>query len=325
MTKPELPSKTSFNRLDTLALPPAERFESWRSLHDTAVLEAPNAEVAGDYRASLLWCRSDEGVIFGHAVNPETVTTFNAHGPDQVLLTQTTGGAARIGLTYGETHEVTNDSSLHLIDCKSSLRIATSRMHSHVYLALPRRLVLEWFGGDPFSRAPVRALPDDGLFEFLRAHMGVLSKSGQKLTGAETAMAMQVLVSLAMGGLQNLGAGDPEQDDPRSTKALFLSATYFIEMRHGDPNLTATVIAAFLGCSRAHLYRVFSAHGWTVGGFLRETRLNKAKTLLEGSRRRNIGQVAADAGYGDVSSFSRAFRDRFGMPPGAWRAGAAKR
>ncbi|HMK68642.1 MAG TPA: helix-turn-helix transcriptional regulator, partial [Stellaceae bacterium] len=68
--------------------------------------------------------------------------------------------------------------------------------------------------------------------------------------------------------------------------------------------------------------RTFERNGKTFTEFVREQRLLRASRLLTtpANGRRKIAEIALDAGFGDLSYFNRAFRDRFGMTPSEWRA-----
>ena len=56
-------------------------------------------------------------------------------------------------------------------------------------------------------------------------------------------------------------------------------------------------------------------YGTTVFGYLREMRLNKAKSLLDEGRM-NVTEVAYAVGYSSLSHFARAFKDYHGAAPG---------
>jgi AraC-like DNA-binding protein len=56
-------------------------------------------------------------------------------------------------------------------------------------------------------------------------------------------------------------------------------------------------------------------YGTTIFGYLRETRLNKAKSLLDDGRM-NVTEVAYAVGYSSLSHFARTFKDYFGTAPG---------
>jgi AraC family transcriptional regulator, activator of mtrCDE len=80
-------------------------------------------------------------------------------------------------------------------------------------------------------------------------------------------------------------------------------------------------LAALANASRASLVRMFQrvAHRAPLE-FLTELRLELASRKLR-STRLVLADVAAEAGYQSESSFSRAFKRRFGHAPGALRAG----
>jgi AraC-like DNA-binding protein len=63
--------------------------------------------------------------------------------------------------------------------------------------------------------------------------------------------------------------------------------------------------------------RIKAASGLTPGAFLRTMRLERAAQLLNGGAS-SVTDVAAAVGYTDAESFSRAFRQGFGVSPSAY-------
>ncbi|HEY0338445.1 MAG TPA: AraC family transcriptional regulator [Burkholderiales bacterium] len=87
---------------------------------------------------------------------------------------------------------------------------------------------------------------------------------------------------------------------------------------------TLDALAACANASRASLVRMFQKLAQMPPlEFLSELRLELARRKLAMSSL-PLGEIAADIGYQSESAFSRAFRRRFGMPPGEARAGAAQ-
>jgi AraC family transcriptional activator of mtrCDE len=88
---------------------------------------------------------------------------------------------------------------------------------------------------------------------------------------------------------------------------------------------TLDALAARANASRASLVRMFQklAHRAPLE-FLSELRLELARRKLATSRL-PLGEIAAGIGYQSESAFSRAYRRRFGVPPGEARASAEKR
>ncbi|MCP4119989.1 MAG: helix-turn-helix transcriptional regulator [Desulfobacteraceae bacterium] len=74
-------------------------------------------------------------------------------------------------------------------------------------------------------------------------------------------------------------------------------------------------LAGQVGLSHAKLNRCFrELYGTTVFGFLRKTRLEKARFLLE-EKQINVTDAALKVGYSSLSSFIHAFSDHFGIKP----------
>ena len=96
-------------------------------------------------------------------------------------------------------------------------------------------------------------------------------------------------------------------------------ALWFIESHLAD-ELTLDEIAGVAGISRFHMVRAFAAAtGLSVMRYVRARRLSEAARALVGGAP-DILTLALDADYGSHEAFTRAFRDHFGVTPGAVRA-----
>jgi AraC-like DNA-binding protein len=84
-------------------------------------------------------------------------------------------------------------------------------------------------------------------------------------------------------------------------------------------------IAARHKVSERYVQHLFETAGTTFSGFVLEQRLLRACRLLRDPthRWRKISDVAAAAGFADISYFNRTFRSRFGATPSDVRSGAA--
>lgn len=84
-------------------------------------------------------------------------------------------------------------------------------------------------------------------------------------------------------------------------------------------------LALDVGLTPKRLNRGFrSLYGTTVFNYLRDARLDAARAALEGGTPLSLKQLAWELGYGQVTNFATAFRRRFGVAPGAYRAQAAE-
>ena len=87
-------------------------------------------------------------------------------------------------------------------------------------------------------------------------------------------------------------------------------------------DLNPAQLAARAGVSTRTLHRLFTNSGTTFTEWLRQRRLERCWEELTRRRgqRCNIARVALASGFGDLSTFNRAFRARFGMTPRAAQA-----
>jgi AraC-like DNA-binding protein len=129
------------------------------------------------------------------------------------------------------------------------------------------------------------------------------------------------LVVLALGAKPDAHALAENRGQRAARQAAILHA---IEGRSGDPGLSASVLAAALGITPRYVHRLLEDTGKSFSHHLLEKRLERAAGLLRDPSRHNrrIGDIAGEAGFTDLSYFSRAFRRRFGVTPSDIREAA---
>lgn len=88
------------------------------------------------------------------------------------------------------------------------------------------------------------------------------------------------------------------------------------QLLRGDACLEQT--AALVGVSGRTLRRHLAAQGTSFGELLQEARREAAEVYVR-SQDMTLTEIAHALGYGDQSAFVRAFRNWYGMPPGAYR------
>ncbi len=88
-----------------------------------------------------------------------------------------------------------------------------------------------------------------------------------------------------------------------------------IAARLDDPDLSVEQLAEQMHADRSQLYRKCKELlGVSPSDYLRDTRLKRAHELLE-ERAGNVSEIAYAVGFDSLSSFTRAFRTRYGLPP----------
>ena len=130
--------------------------------------------------------------------------------------------------------------------------------------------------------------------------------------GAAALRETYILQLLILLGRMAAVVSDPGESrmDPKIQQTL----SYINENLH-DP-LGVEQLAEQVYLSKYHFMRLFKAQtGSTVHGYIRQKRLLQAARLLREGR--PAAQAAADSGFGDYSTFHRAFRECFGVNPSA--------
>jgi AraC family transcriptional regulator len=94
---------------------------------------------------------------------------------------------------------------------------------------------------------------------------------------------------------------------------------------HRDEPMTVAELARVAGFSPYHFSRLFTARfGASVMDYVRTVRLQAAALRLTGDAPPPLAELAFDCGFESQEAFTRAFRRRYGTPPGQFKRDALK-
>ena len=100
---------------------------------------------------------------------------------------------------------------------------------------------------------------------------------------------------------------------------LITKALNYIKSENKKSDITIDDVASHAGFSTDYFNRIFFAHtGFNIMEYVRFSRLKKAAHLLRGTNN-DILDIALDCGYEAHESFSRAFKNQYGMSPSEYR------
>ena len=88
-----------------------------------------------------------------------------------------------------------------------------------------------------------------------------------------------------------------------------------IRRRAADPGFTLADLTRDIAHSERTIQAALARHGESFSSLLRNERLAIAHGLLQSGKGGSIAVIAFAAGFQDLSTFNRAFRERFGMQP----------
>lgn len=96
---------------------------------------------------------------------------------------------------------------------------------------------------------------------------------------------------------------------------------YYIYV-HIDTAINLDELAAMFSINKFYMHKIFKEiFGRNIYESIKSIRLQKASTLLLTNHYSTISQISLLCGYGSQTSFIRAFKKRYAMPPREWRKG----
>ncbi len=165
--------------------------------------------------------------------------------------------------------------------------------------------------------APLAALRHQP-FELTPALQALAAELVEAYETERTADLSVLLLALLLARLRRLRPAGPVRVEGKSPVPGLLTRVNQLAQRSGEhPNLKE--VARALGISPSHLRARFRAScGVSIGRHLRRLRLEQACGLLRLGPQR-VSEVAEQCGFTSIYSFSRAFRQAYGIPPLAFR------
>lgn len=304
-------------RFSTSEQPERERLAAFREVFGRAATNLDmtplddNAYASGVLRllpgASVMWARNS-GFHFEGPYDPALA------GNDFVMVWMNSPGTI-IGTHVGREF-VIGDGAATLFSCADRFSGGNSGKVRHMTLKLQRSLFL------PLIRDPegvlARKIPTGSdAFRLLKQYLGILRADLEpKSAELESKMATHIadLVALAIGTARD----ETEMASNRGLRAARLDGARRLILENlSDQNFSVADVALAQGVTPRYVQMLFEGEGTTFSSYLLERRLACAHRRLSDPSQadRQIGMIALDAGFGDLSYFNRAFRRAYGETP----------
>lgn len=122
---------------------------------------------------------------------------------------------------------------------------------------------------------------------------------------------------LAAIGLLPLATMQARRRSEQVVSPLAIGVLDYVDQQLQDPFLNASKVALQFGISERYVHKVFARQGLTMGAYIKTKRLEQAHFDLSAraSRGQKISVVAKKWGFTDLSTFSRAFKAKYGYKP----------
>jgi AraC-like DNA-binding protein len=173
---------------------------------------------------------------------------------------------------------------------------------------------------DRVEERPVIRLNNSLPLNLLKGYLRLLRQGESPCTPVLAHKFGQQLIELAALALNP--ERNKEAEAAGTVREVRLAAIKAHILSHlGEVRLSAKTVSQCYGVSTRHIHRLFEETGKTFSEFVLEERLKRVYQLLidPAQRPKRISDIAAEGGFGDLSTFNRAFRRRFGDTPRAVR------
>jgi AraC-like DNA-binding protein len=313
-----------YDEIDTETLTATERFALWRETGQLPMTpEPPDPESRRRFHIHLRKLSGGSGRFADLTATPMKLSREESHfardGLDMVSLTLMLGPQVRHQFGDDEGAVVVQPGQILIKDFTRPATAWWQISSRSLNLHLPR-LTVEAAVGDKIKHLHGAVLSQEGLSSMLQTQLLSLANIAPRLKDTVRAAALDATVELATSALRcELGT---RVEDEVNNAGMFAAAQMFIRRHLTSRHLNPELIARQLRCSRAHLYRVFAAHGETVADYVRELRLQQAYNSLvhDDANREQIGDIAYRCGFEDPVHFTRLFHRRFGLTPSKLRS-----
>ena len=308
-------------RFTTNTYPKEQRYDAWRFALKRASLGLENADKSNLY-GELVQVVSDSGIHFVRLVGTAQEYTVDfREDPGSLWLAIFLDGScvARSGadtLNFG-------DGDMICARSESPVSLQLTADHRMLLLRIPANS-LDQRLKTPMPDKPRRLSADTGptrlLSSMLRSLVDMTTDiSGDSLRPVELALSEFLLASLlsdapprALGGAAGMRA------------ALLERIFQTIEMRLSDPDLNYQQIASEHGISPRYLQKLFESIDDSFGHYVKVRRLERCRLDLISPlhAQKSISDILFQWGFNDSASFSRAFREQYGISPREYRKNA---
>ncbi len=308
----------------TLDLPAGQQFEFWKAaLAQTFVpIEVTRPGQGPSFCGQLTGL--DLGTVRMREVRAEPHTALRTRR----LVSAAPSGCYKLGLmrhgsavlTQGGREAVLGPGDFALYDADHPYTLGFSSRHRMLVLVFPHDLL--GLPAEQVMRLTATTMPGTrpglaGLIpSFLAQVAGVTGKVGSP---AAVRLSGNVLDLLTTVLAERLDQSTANRDSAHRAQLLLVTA--FIEEHLANPDLSPRFIAAAQHISVRQLHKLFHGTGSTVGGWIRQRRLDRCRHDLRDPQLadRPVAAIGARWGYPDPAHFSRLFKAAYGTGPRDYR------
>lgn len=308
--------------LITDQFPVEQRRDVWRDALEKLKLPLDHLPEDEDFFAKLFCLKSPLGIEFARITSsPQEISGRLMKKVDAVWLIVLIEGGATLTHPGGKLELAPQDIIYGQTGIPASLSFSTK--FQVLYALIPKsavnpRLIT------PLSFGVLHLPGRSGIGHVLSGMLKALAETFGTLTEGPLRPIDMALSEFLMTAL----ADNPQVQTARGAAGIRSMALQricqIIETRLTDPDLTLEDVANEYGGSARYLQKLFKEVDQTFSGYVRNRRLERCRHDLINPTFAHLGisQICFRWGFNEAAHFSRAFRDRYGTTPRAYRQSA---
>jgi AraC-like DNA-binding protein len=309
----------------TLDIPAGQRFDFWKTaLAEMFVpLQVTRPGDGPDFRGRL--DGFDLGAVRLAEVRAEPHTALRTGR----LVSAAPSGCYKLGLMRRGTAVLTQNGreaglsagDFVLYDADRPYTLSFTDHHRMLIMVFPHDLV--GLPADHVARLTATTMPgtQPGLASLIPSFLGQVAELTDRVDATAAVRLSGNLIDLLTTVLAERLDQQAAVPTDSTHRALMLRITAYIEEHLGDPGLSPQLVAGALHISVRQLHKVFHGTGTTVGGWIRQRRLEHCGRDLRDPHLadRPVAAIGARWGYPDPAHFSRVFKSAYGTGPRDYR------
>ena len=307
--------------LSTNQVRPRERVDFWREMVCRLFAEVElSSRLGADFWGEMVGRRWGEMRITDVHANPQSVQRrlreARCEEQDSYFAVLLLAGTEVVEQDGRESVLYPGDMTVY--DATRPHRLVFSSDFRKLILNIPRYALRERVAGmERFTalRIPARQGVAAVTSEFLKS----FANNAAHLSSSETAgLAKQALDLLALT-IASVRPQDGLFSHSRSMSLCRVKA--FVEQHLADPTLSADAVVRGVGLSSRYTNKLFEDEGSSLTRYVWKRRLARCRSdmLDPAQTHHRLSEIAMRWGFNDLSHFSRAFRQQFGLSPRDFR------
>jgi AraC-like DNA-binding protein len=301
----------------TAQVTPRERWDYWKE-KTLAAVDAKPVYGPQAFTAFRTIVQTELGTLIDSTSEPmslrRTQSKIARDGVDHACLVVPLRGSGVVD-QQNRSEDVLRRGDLFLYDLGRPYTATSLEPYHELRLYVPREVFARRVGRIEMLSG-LRLNSQSGLVGMFEAFLAAYSKSLPTLTDRQATIGMEGVLHLLAG----LVSSSAERADTGSS-ALSAGLIKSLALRHieallADPMLDVDMLSRVTGVSRTRLYNAF-VESRGVASAIRDARLDRARLQLSAQehRHRTMEDIAHLCGFVEYTTFTKAFRRRFGLSP----------